>query len=272
MHRMPVVTLMRKKESSFRTWVPYFFFGPILFLSTLDRSALAQGGIQQFEGHVTDPSGASIPGASVTIHDEATGVDVVVKTTGAGDYTAPYLKPGTYTITATLAGFKEVSKTHIHLDVDQTSKMDFLLPPGDVSETVSVNADAVQIELSKADRGEVIDNERIEEEPSNGRQILDLFALSPGAIQGNSPQYTRQQDNVSQNLQANGVSINAVAENIDGATNDNAGNYMGYNPPLDSVGSFKVVLNAYDASYGRSAGAARHLSQVRHKQRSWRSV
>ncbi len=257
---MPAVIVSREKELRLRACIPHVFFGLIASTSIFSTAASAQGGIQQFEGHVSDPSGAAIPGATVTIHNEATGVDVVAKTTGAGDYTAPYLKPGTYTISVKLAGFKEVSKTNIHLDVDQTSKMDFSLPPGEVSETVSVNADAVQIELSKADRGEVIDNERIEEEPSNGRQVLDLFALSPGAIQSNSPQYTRQQDNVSQNLQANGVSINAVAENIDGATNDNAGNYMGYNPPLDSVGSFKVVLNAYDASYGRSAGAAVDIS------------
>ncbi len=251
---------MNKKEPLVRAWVSSFLFCSVLFLSSSCRTAEAQGGIQQFEGHVADSSGAVIPGATVTIHNESTGINVVVKTTGAGDYTVPYLKPGTYTITAELTGFKTVSKTHIHLDVDQTSKMDFTLPAGDVSETVTVNSDATQIELAKADRGEIIDNERIEELPSNGRQVLDLFALSPGAIQGNSPQFTRQQDNVSQNLQANGVSINAVAENIDGATNDNAGNYQGYNPPLDSVGSFKVVLNAYDASYGRSAGAAVDIS------------
>ncbi len=249
-------TLNRKYLSS----SPCLFLAALLCFLMSAQHALAQGGIQQFEGHVADESGASIPQATVTIHNEATGVDIVVKTTGAGDYTAPYLKPGTYTITAGLTGFKAVSKTHIHLDVDQTSKMDFALPVGDVSESVTVAADAVQIELAKADRGEIIDSERINEMPSNGRQVLDLFALSPGAIQANNPQFTRQQDNVSQNLQANGVSINAVAENIDGATNDNAGNYMGYNPPLDSVGSFKVVLNAYDASYGRSAGAAVDIS------------
>ena len=258
MQELSAISTIRNKEPLLRALFSSVFFA-LIFLSVSGRSAAAQG-IQQFEGHVADSSGAVIPGATVTIHNEGTGIDVAVTTTGAGDYTAPYLKPGNYTITAVLAGFKELSKTHIHLDVDQTSKIDFTLLPGDVSETVTVNADATQIELAKADRGEVIDNERINEMPSNGRQVLDLFALSPGAIQSNNPQYTRQQDNVSQNLQANGVSINAVAENIDGATNDNAGNYMGYNPPLDSVGSFKVVLNAYDASYGRSAGAAVDIS------------
>jgi len=260
MQNMPAVIAIRKWNPLGRTWASRAVFVLILLVSGLGRSALAQG-IQQLVGHVADSTGAVIPGATVTVHNEGTGVDIVVKTTGAGDYTAPYLKPGIYTITVSMAGFKEVSKTHIALAVDQTSKIDFALPIGSVSETVTVTSEgSAQIELAKADRGEVIENERIEEMPSNGRQILDLFALSPGAIQANNPQYTRQQDNVSQNLYANGISINAVAENIDGATNDNAGNYMGYNPPLDSVGAFKVVLNAYDASYGRSAGAAIDVS------------
>jgi hypothetical protein len=256
---MPVVTAIRKSGPSLRALISNTLFGLFLFGAVLVGSANAQG-IQQFEGHVVDSSGALIQGATVIIHNEETGVDIVVKTTDAGDFTAPYLKPGIYTITAKMTGFKKLSKTHIHLDVDQTSKIDFALPLGNVSETMTVTADSVTIELAKADRGEIIETERISEMPINGRQILDLFALSPGAIQANNPQYTRQQDNVSQNLNANGVTINAVAENIDGATNDNAGNYMGYNPPLDSVGSFKVVLNAYDASYGRSAGAAIDVS------------
>lgn len=263
--RMPVTANYKLgfgERRALRLWAARPLWGAaclILPLSILSGSAAAQG-VQQFVGHVVDSEGAAVPGAAVLIHNEATGVNVTAKTTGAGDYTVPYLKPGVYSITVNLAGFKEVSKTHIHLDVDQTSKMDFVLPVGNVNETVTVNSDAVQIELAKADRGEIIENERIQEMPSNGRQVLNLFALSPGAIQANNPQYTRQQDNVSQNLQANGVTINAVAQNIDGATNDNAGNYMGYNPPLDSVGSFKVVTNAYDASYGRSAGAAVDIS------------
>ena len=218
------------------------------------RVALAQG-LQQFEGHVTDASGAAIPGASVTVHNEATGTDVVVKTTGAGDYTVPYLKVGKYAITATMSGFQSLTKTHINLDIDQTSKMDFSLPAGNVTESVVVNADASQIELAKADRGETIEFERVQELPLDGRNAFSLFALVPGTQITTNPIYPRQFDNVNQGLIANGVSINPAAQYIDNLTNDNAGNYSGYNVPLDSVSQFKVVLNAYDASYGRSAGS-----------------
>ncbi len=230
-------------------------FCPIMLV----HPAAAQS-IQQFVGHIEDTSHAAVAGAAVTIHNEATGEDVLVKATGAGDYTAPYLKPGTYTITADMTGFKTVSKTHIALNIDQTSKIDFILPVGSVSETVTVSSEGAQIELSKADRGEIIGAERVQEMPTDGRNVLELFQLSPGTLNNHNPQFTRPQDNVAGDLHTNGISQAPVQENIDGATNDNANGYLGYTPPLDSVSEFKVVLNPYDASYGRAGGGAIDVS------------
>lgn len=227
-----------------------------LCLAAGSRPAAAQAG-QQFVGHVEDTSHASIPGATVTIHNEDTGEEVVAKTTRAGDYTVPYIKPGTYTITAAKQGFKEVSRTHISLRVDQTSKMDFDLPIGSVSETVTVSsAGEAQIELSKADRGEIIGNERIEEMPSDGRNYQALFALSPGVNYTENPQYPREQDNISNQVHVLGVPQATVQENLDGGTNDTANGWAASNVPMDTIAEFKVVLNPYDASYGRAGGGA----------------
>jgi hypothetical protein len=226
------------------------------------RPAAAQS-IQQFVGNVTDSSHAVIVGATVTIHNEDTGEDLVVKTTRAGDYTAPYLKTGVYTVTADKVGFKTLSFTHITLDTDKTSKIDFILSVGSINETVTVSSSGAQIELSKADRGEIIDAERVQEMPTDGRNVLELFELSPGTINTHNPQFTRPQDNVSGNLYANGNggAIGApVQENLDGQTNDNAAGFLGYPPPPDSVAEFKVVLNPYDASYGRAGGGAIDIS------------
>jgi hypothetical protein len=226
------------------------------------QPAGAQSG-QQFVGHIEDSSHAVIPEATVTIHNEETGEDVVVKTTAAGDYTVPYLKTGLYTITARMAGFKEVSRTHITLSTDQSSKIDFILPVGAVSETVTVSsAGDSQVELFKADRGEIIDAERVQELPTDGRNVLELFELSPGTINNHNPQFTRPQDNVAGDLYANGGAVLSapVQENLDGASNDNAAGFLGYPPPPDSVAEFKVVLNPYDASYGRAGGGAIDIS------------
>ena len=237
-----------------------FVLTALSILAAGSRHAGAQTG-QQFVGHVEDNSHASIAAATVTIHNEDTGEDTIAKTTGAGDYTVPYLKAGTYTITAVKDGFKQVSKTHISLRVDQSSKMDFVLPVGNVSETVTVASEGTQIELSKADRGEIIGNERIEEMPSDGRNYQVLFGLSPGTNNTSNPQYPRQQDNVSSNLHLAGVPQATVQQNLDGGTNDAGANgWSASNVPLDTISEFKVVLNAYDASYGRAGGGALDVS------------
>jgi hypothetical protein len=227
----------------------------------LCRPAAAQSG-QQFVGHIEDASHASIANAMVTVHNEATGEDIVAKSTKEGDYTVPYLKLGIYSITAKAVGFAEVRKTHISLETDQNSKIDFILPVGNVSETVSVNSEGSQIELSKADRGDIIDAERVQEMPTDGRNILELINLSPGIVNNHSPSSTRPEDNVAGDLYANGGAVNSapVQENLEGATNDNANGFLGYPPPPDSVAEFKVVLNPYDASYGRAGGAAIDIS------------
>ena len=234
------------------------------------QSAAAQA-IQQFVGTVVDTTKAVVVGAVVTVHNEGTGEDVAVKTTKAGDYTVPYLKTGVYTITTEKPGFAKVSYTHITLDTDKSEKIDFVLSVGSVTESVTVSSAQSEIELSKADRGEIIDSERVTEMPTDGRNVLELFELSPGTLNNHNPQFTRPQDNVAGDLYANGGAVTSapVQENIDGATNDNTsgsgqggpgGAFLGYPPPPDSVAQFKVVLNPYDASYGRAGGGAIDIS------------
>ena len=215
---------------------------------------------QQFTGHVVDPTGAVIPAAQVVVHNQATGVDVKTATTSSGAYTVTYLIPGTYDITVSKESFKTEKKTDILLDTDQTSTIDFQLSIGAATEVVSVNASATQIELSKSDRGEIIDNDRIEEMPLDARNPYNLFDLSPGTFDFSQSQYPRPFDNVTGNQIVNG-SIQPSQNNIDGIGNDawDAGR-TAYTPNEDVVQEYKVVLNAYDASYGHSGGSAVDVS------------
>ncbi|HEV2644842.1 MAG TPA: TonB-dependent receptor [Acidobacteriaceae bacterium] len=263
MQRVPLTLSVKQDKSIVSTWIPRVLVALLMCAPMLSRPAAAQQG-QQFVGHIEDSSHASVPGAIVTLHNEGTGEDIVVKSSGAGDYTVPYVKVGTYSITVDRTGFKTVTKSHISLDTDQNSKIDFTLPVGEHTETVTVNSSGSQIDLSKADRGDILDNERVNEMPMDGRNVLELFELSPGTINNHSANSTRPEDNVSGDLYANGGAVvgsgAAVQENIDGATNDNANGYLGYPPPPDSVAEFKVVLNPYDASYGRAGGGAIDIS------------
>src|ERR1035438_4391456 len=159
---------------------------------------------QQFTGHVLDSTGAVIQGAQVVVHNQATGVDTKAVTTGSGDYTVTYLIPGTYDITVSKEGFAAEKKTDILLNVDQTSTIDFKLQVGSTSQVVTVNASETQIELTKSDRGEIIDNERIEQMPLDSRNPYGLFELSPGTHDFSSSQYPRPYDNVTGNQYVNG--------------------------------------------------------------------
>ncbi len=248
------------REPFMKAWISTITFALLILGTVLGRPAIAQG-TQQFMGRVADASGAVIPGATVTVHNEETGIDVVLKATSVGDYTAPYLKPGNYTISASMTGFQEVNKTHIHLDIDQTSRIDFSLPVGEATTTVTVVSDAQQIDFTKGDRGEIIDGERVQELPLDGRNPFMLFGLSPGTHNFESLQYQRPFDLVTHQLYANGSP--QVAElNIDGVTNEAGGTSgaAGYVPSVDVLGEYKVVLNPYDASYSHGGGNSIDLS------------
>jgi hypothetical protein len=217
---------------------------------------------QQFTGHVLDSTGAVVPGAQIVVHNQKTGVDTKTVTTGAGVYTVPYLIPGTYTITAIKTGFKTENKTDILLNIDQTSTIDLHLSIGATSEIITVNASAVQIELTKGDRGEIIDSERVAELPLEARNPYELFSLSPGVHDFSSAIYPRPFDDVTSNQYANG-SPQVPSLSLDGVSNDTGKSDLGgfstnpgIVPSVDAVQEYKVVLGAADASYGQGGGAS----------------
>ena len=252
------INLTLSAKRSMATALRYGVLSIICLLVTAVSLAQAP---QQFTGRVADASGAVVPGAQVDVLNQATGVDKKTVTTAQGAYAVPYLLPGTYTITVTMAGFKTEKQTDITLNVDQTSTIDFHLAIGTPTETVTVTADASQIELSKADRGEIIDGQRVSEMPLDGRNPLNLFNLSPGTHDFSQEIYPRPFDLNSHNLYANG-SPQVGSYNIDGLSNDAGGTSgaVGLVPSVDALGEYKVVLNAYDASYGHSGGSAIDLS------------
>ncbi len=236
-------------------------WGLVLFMSCMFFAVVSWSqATQQFTGQVVDPTGAVITEAQVIVHNQATGVDTKTVTTSSGAYTVTYLIPGVYDITVSKEGFSTAKKTDIRLNVAQTSTMDFMLEVGATSQVVSVNAGETQIELSKSDRGEIIDNERVTQMPLDSRNPYGLFALSPGTHDFSNSQYPRPFDNVTGNQYVNG-SPQVSQTNVDGIGNDVAdAGRAAYVPPVDAVQEFKIVLNAYDASYGHSGGSSVDLS------------
>lgn len=218
---------------------------------------------QEFSGRVTDSSGAVIPNAKITVHNQGTGINVTTITTGTGDYTVPYLKTGSYTLTASAQGFETMVKTDVTLHVEQTAVINFALKVGSVATTVTVKTDQELLDFSSADHGEVVENTRVTEIPLNGRDP-NLMALLDAGVTWNSTyyQYQRPFDDTMTNLSINGGGGGNNELLLDGVSNEAAPSNSGSNskisyvPPVEAVQEFKIVTNTYDAQFGRAAGGA----------------
>lgn len=226
-------------------------------LSLLSVLVLGQEFRATVSGRVTDPNGASIPNANITVRNNATNETAAAVSSSEGNFTVPFLKPGTYTITIEATGFKKLVRDKQELQVGQTATINIVLEVGATSETVTITADIPLLEETKADRGNVIENKRIVELPLNARNPFMLATLTPGITFNGPAIYQRPFDNGAiADWSINGGLNRSNEFLLDGAPNNSiqGGNNIAYVPPVDAVGEFKIITNSYDAQYGRTAG------------------
>src|SRR5213078_89375 len=145
----------------------------IVVLSVLPALAQTQASIS---GVIHDPSGAVIPGATVTVTNPATNLVRTAISNEAGVYNFPVLQPGKYNIKVELPGFRTITQNDVELQVQQSARLDFTLQVGQLSETVEVSGTAALIATENATVGTVIENKRIIDMPLNGRNFLQLVA------------------------------------------------------------------------------------------------
>jgi hypothetical protein len=155
----------------------------LTFVFSLDLSAQVTTGT--ILGMVKDPSGAVIPGVQIVITESSKGISKTFVTGDTGAFTAPFLIPGTYDISAEITGFKKQVQTGVVLQVDQKARVDFTLEIGATSETVTVEAAAPLVKATSSELGEVIEGRAVRELPLNGRNFAQLVYLSPGITPGN---------------------------------------------------------------------------------------
>jgi hypothetical protein len=135
-------------------------------------------------GTVIDSAGAVIPGATISAINNATQDQYTTVTNAQGDYTIQFVKSGTYNITASHPGFQTITKGAITVDYNQTVRSDFTLPVGQVSEHVVVTAAAPPITTDDASVRETVGTRAVAELPLNGRDALQLAAITPGVLPG----------------------------------------------------------------------------------------
>ena len=161
---------------SFR--VPVVALGALLFAVAM----FSQGSAGRILGSVTDQSGGVVAGATVTVTDVQRGVARTLTTDQAGEFVAPDLLPGTYTVRGVASGFKTVERAGLLLEVKQDIRVDLVLQPGDQAQTVTVTEEAPQIETTNATLGGTLSNETINDLPLNGRNYQNLLTLRPGMM------------------------------------------------------------------------------------------
>ena len=216
-------------------------------------TALAQGGRTEIAGTVVDQGKALLPGVTITVTNEATGLQRTAVTSGDGRYVIPTLVPGTYTIKAELQGFQAVTQTGLVLNVGQEVAINLTLSVAGLAETVTVTGESPLVEVTSSKIGSNITNDEIDGLPSQGRNQLSLMQLVPGLTPSLNPgSFEGGQFN------ANGQATTANLFLVDGAydNDDRRGGSQGTQArvSLDTMAEYQVLTHHYSAEYGGSSG------------------
>src|SRR5437867_10423076 len=156
----------------------------------------AQANFGRILGSVKDPTGAVLPGASISIIDTQRGLARTVTTDEAGLYNAPTLIPGTYTVRVEFPGFKTLSRENVVVEVGSEIRVELTIDPGQQSETVTVNEAIALIDTTTATLGGALPNAAINDMPLNGRNYQNLLNLIPGVmIQSGCSPWTQTTNN-----------------------------------------------------------------------------
>jgi len=235
------------------------------FLVTIfAQPANAQGLYGSVTGTVTDQTGAVVPGAQVTITNDATGLKRQTTTDGIGLYRALDLPQGTYTIEVSASGFKPLKKTNVGMRIGQVNLQDLQLEVGGVTQEITVTGSAAVLQTQKADVHTTISSFAIENLPTDMyRNFQTVALLAPGVF--SDSQITRSYPNSyadtperSLNINANGLPPRINTTRVDGATNLFIWlpNHMLVIPPQDTIQEVNVQTSNFDVEKGLTAGAA----------------
>jgi hypothetical protein len=236
----------------------------VWMLAIMAAPAMHGQAIGSFTGNVVDKSGSAIPGATVVITAEGTGLNRDAKTDNAGHYLIPLLPVGTYTVRVNVDGFQSAESKDLHLQVDESRELDFTLVPATVSTSVVVSgeAESVAVETTNPTLGQVITGQEVSQLPLNGRDFVQLATLTAGATAETNPNsfFTSGADSEvaargSFSLSVGGSRPNSTDWLLDGVDNNElTSGGIGVFSSIDDIAEFKVLTYSYSAEYGTRAG------------------
>ncbi|MFB3826066.1 MAG: TonB-dependent receptor domain-containing protein [Bryobacteraceae bacterium] len=217
--------------------------------------ASAQDARGSITGTVADAQSARIPAAAVAVTNTETGTAVKTATNQTGVFEVHLLNPGTYSIAVEAPGFKRTVRSGLELNVASRLNVDFVLEVGQVSESVNVTEAAPMLETTSASGGRVIDNRQLRELPFTYMNPFTLTALATGMQWTGAPQHQRPFDNAGVSAYNTAGAVGQNEYMIDGAPVTGVARRVGFVPPADAVGEFKLETTSFDASYGHTSGA-----------------
>ena len=229
----------------------------IALVPQLGRAQLLQGTIN---GYVTDPSQAIVVGATVTAKNESTNISRSTVTNSQGEFTFPTLAPGTYTLTVKRSGFQTFVKAGVALNANEITRSDIVMSVGQVSETVSVSAEALSLQADRSDVVTDLPSQNLANLPlplgNNFQQ--QIAVVVPGVSLPASGQSFGANPNRSVSITVNGVDAASNTVRVDGTSVNNFNSNSGvmYGPALHDIANVNVVTNSQDAEQGSAGGAA----------------
>ena len=230
-----------------------------LLLFGFTNAVFAQDITARIDGQVTDPAGAVVPKATVTLTNTKTGEVKTVESNDEGSYTLTQIQPGTYDLSVKAAGFKEYLSKSMELSVNDRKTINIPLETGAVTESVTVTTEAPLIQTTPT-VGDVVENRRVVELPLNNRNFMQLLTLVPGVTSTGDSEIGIGLTNTV-NFSVNGTRRNSINFLVDGVSNTDVGSGITLLsiPTVDAIQEFRVITSVPTAEFGKSGGGVVNL-------------
>ncbi len=255
-------------------WLLAMMTAAVLALAPASRAQVSAS----ISGRITDPTGATVSGATVMAKNVETGASRSTVTDEAGQYWVPSLPVGEYEVHVTKQGFQEQVQNGIHLSVGQEAVVELALKLGQISEQVKITADAPIVSVTTADISGLVAEQQVKDLPLNGRSYDELMTLNPGVVSFTSEKtggtgvsnstaanmFSVSGNRPQQNMfLLNGIEYTGAAEN-----NMQPGGTSGQMLGVDAVREFNLLTDTYGAEYGKHLGGQRRRSSAPWRQQS----
>ncbi|HEY7508919.1 MAG TPA: carboxypeptidase-like regulatory domain-containing protein, partial [Vicinamibacteria bacterium] len=246
----------------------------VLVTTLLPGAVLAQSSMGTVNGTITDPTGASVPGANVTLVNEGTNVQNTRQTNDAGYYVFVNVRPGRYLLSVEMSGFTRAEVSVFTVGVNETVARNLRLELGALSETTVVTGQSELIQTSTAELGNIVEQRVIQDVPLQGRNFTQLMLLSPGVNPISTAQGPQSEIGFGASEGNSGVPFSTIANAsvqgqqnrskiyyVDGIVNTSvrSGSYVAL-PDIDSLQEFKVQSHSDKAEFGGVTGGVINMT------------